>query len=226
MILILRGHIRLSFNDNKLYILVKNIYKNNSELEIYISTFNIIQNNISWRKIQENLTPITNETIYNYFNDLSHLIKKIIILDDMQIKLIGKTDGTVGKAPLIGWKRYWYCKYEILKYIYTIKKKYNIFVINCRFDIFCNSNNFNENKIIELIEDNKNSLLIKNKFIVDEYKNGIDNIYIGNIITQFKLSNHFMFNMDNILKNNPKIGHQEKLVFIENEKLDLIKIKL
>jgi hypothetical protein len=225
MILILRGHIRSSFNDNKLYFLIKEIYENNPELEIYISTFDIIQSKISWRKMPEILTPVTDETIYNYFNDLSFLIKKILIINENEIKIIENTDGYVckTKAPLIGWKRYWYCKYEILKYIHSIKKEYNIFVINCRFDIFCNSNNFfNKDKIIKLIEDNINNKFIKNKFIIDDYRNGIDNIYIGNIVTQFKLSSHFMFNMDNIIRKNLNITHQEILVYLENDNLHLI----
>jgi hypothetical protein len=97
-----------------------------------------------------------------------------------------------------------------------MKNNKNEFVINCRFDIFCNSNNFDENEILNFIENNKNKIFIYNKFIQDKYCHGIDNIYIGNINTQYKLSNKFFFNLDNIDKKYYVIKHQEMLVYIEN----------
>jgi hypothetical protein len=218
MILILRGHIRTSFDDDKLYNLIKNIYNNNSNIEIYISTFNILQSNISWRYIEEIKITVNEEYIYNYFKDLVFLIKKILIIDDKKIDLIGNLLGKLCKSnmPIIGWKRYWYCKNKILEYINNLNKNKNEFVINCRFDIFCNSNNFNENEILKFIEDNKNRIFIHNKFIKDKYRHGIDNIYIGNINTQYKLSNKFFFNLDSIEKKYYVIKHQEMLVYIEN----------
>jgi len=218
MIFILRGHIRLSFENNKLYYLIKDIYNKNPDLELYISTFNILQNNISWRKIIDINIPVNNEYIYDYFKDLSSLIKKILIIDDQNIDLIGNLNGKLcnSNMPVIGWKRYWYCKHKILEYINNLKNNKNEFVINCRFDIFCNSNNFDENEILNFIENNKNKIFIYNKFIQDKYCHGIDNIYIGNINTQYKLSNKFFFNLDNIDKKYYVIKHQEMLVYIEN----------
>ena len=81
MILILRGHIRNSFNNLKLYNLINQIYETDQNIKIYIHTWNIFSNNISWREIESNNTPVTEEIIYNYFNDLKHLIKHIIIIN-------------------------------------------------------------------------------------------------------------------------------------------------
>ena len=55
IILIIRGHIRTSFDNENLYTLVKNISKNYN-LSIYIHTWNKVSNSISWRKIEENNT--------------------------------------------------------------------------------------------------------------------------------------------------------------------------
>ncbi len=109
MILILRGHIRKSFDDNKLYNLIKIIYNNNECLEVYISTFNKLQSNISWRYIEEINVVVNEEYIYNYFKDLTFLIKKILIIDDQKIDLVGNLLGKLSKSnmPVIGWKRYW-----------------------------------------------------------------------------------------------------------------------
>ncbi len=218
MILILRGHIRKSFDDNKLYNLIKIIYNNNECLEVYISTFNKLQSNISWRYIEEINVVVNEEYIYNYFKDLTFLIKKILIIDDQKIDLVGNLLGKLSKSnmPVIGWKRYWCSKYKILEYIYNLKKNENEHVINCRFDIFCNSNNFDTDEILNFIENNKNKIFIHNKFIKEKYRHGIDNIYIGNIGTQYKLSNKFFFNLDSIEKKYYFIKHQEMLVYIEN----------
>jgi len=221
MILIIRGHIRDSFNDDKLYNLIKKIYQENNNLNIFISTFNIIQNNISWRQMDTINIVVNEDTIYNYFKDLSHLIKKILIIDDTKIKLIGNISGNVNNspAPLIGWKNYWYCKYQIINYINNLFEDKNKFVVNLRFDIFSNSNNFTETEIINLIEPNKNFVFVKNIFIKSYNCYGIDNIYIGDIESQYKIISHFFNNLDDILVNNTNINNQEFLVFIENEKI-------
>lgn len=223
MILLLRGHIRNSFDNKNLYNLVKQIYKNNINLEIYIHTWSILQNNISWRKIDTRSSEITPEFIYNYFDDLRHIIKHIIIDDDTNIKLIGNLTGKIinSKAPVIGWKNYWYGKFQIINHLKSILTTNNQVIINTRFDILSNSNNFTSTFIIERIEACKNINFIKNIFIKDNLCLGIDNLYIGNIDTQYKLINHFYENLDDILINSDKkIINQEFLVYIENNKIN------
>ena len=221
MILILRGHIRESFNTKDLYNFVKNLYNICSNLYIYIHTWNIFANNLSWRKIEKNNNIVNNKIIYNYFNDLKHLIKIIIIDDDSKIDLIGNLNGNVGlsKMPLKGWKNYWYGKYSIINYIYNTDIDKNEFVINTRFDLFCNSNNFNNIQIINFIKNNNKNLFIKNNFLIDKYKDGIDNIYIGNINTMYTLIHKFYYDLDNILTIYNKIKNQEYLVFLLNDNM-------
>ena len=90
IILILRGHIRNSFNNQKLYVLVKKISEKYN-LSIYIHTWNIQQSNISWREVKQINNIITKKIINDYFKDLSLLIKHIIIDDDTNIKFVFKT---------------------------------------------------------------------------------------------------------------------------------------
>jgi len=61
MILILRGHIRDSFNSPDLKLLVHDIYQLDPTLEIYIHTWNIYSNNISWRDIEANTQEVMEE---------------------------------------------------------------------------------------------------------------------------------------------------------------------
>jgi hypothetical protein len=192
------------------------------DLNVYIHTWNIFANNISWRNIEINNNIVVSSTIFNYFDDLQFLIKKIIIDDDTKIKLIGNLNGKVAlsRMPLNGWKNYWYGKYSIINYIYNTVIDKNKFVINTRFDLFCNSNNFSYIYIINFIKNNNKNLFIKNKFLIDTYCDGIDNIYIGNINTMYKLIQKFYFELDNILTINNEIKNQEYLVFLLNDTIN------
>ena len=130
LIVILRGHIRNSFDDRRLYDFILSLTKL-YEVEIHISTWNIQQNNCSWRGMDYIPTKITALTLLSYFNIMSEYIKNIIINDDSEIKLIGNTEGRIGSgpAPLIGWKRYWFCKHKLNELLKSsIKSETPIFI--------------------------------------------------------------------------------------------------
>jgi len=220
MILVIRGHIRNAFDTFDLLFLINEIYSIVPDLKIYIHTWNKFANNLSWRQINENNTSVTEETIYNYFDNVKHLIQHIIIEDDTQIKLKGKLDGNIRNAnmPLRGWKNYWYGKHKIINYICQKNPFSDEMIVNFRFDIMCNSNSFHTKTIIDFIKNNIGKTFTKNKFLFDDEKHcGIDNIYIGNIETMYKLTSRFAFNMDALLAFNRNTPHQEHLVFRLNE---------
>jgi hypothetical protein len=239
MILILRGHIRSAFDNNELINLIKAIYKFEKDLKIYIHTWNIFSSNLSWRPINQNNTIVTPQIIFEYFNELSHLIKIIIIDDDNEIKLHGKTDGVVCNTlmPLKGWKNYWYGKYKLIYNIYNVFNICNMYntyhmfdpkpniiaknemIINMRFDILNNSNSFNDNIIINFIKNNSKKIFKRNQFLDKDEFTGCDNIYLGNIYTMFKLARIFFYNLDIIMKNNMELKYQEFLVMRINDKI-------
>jgi hypothetical protein len=201
------------------YILIKELSISNN-ITIYIHTWNIIQNSLSWREISTNNTAVTNDMIYNYFKDISNLIKLIIIDDDSKINLIGNLDGNIinTNCPIKGWKNLWYANYKIINYIKKLNKNYNEVVVNMRFDIFNNSNNLNKNNIINFIDTNKNNYFNKNYFITNYPKGGIDNIFIGNIDTMYYLLNNLYKKLDSILDKFKflNILCQEEYVYYEN----------
>ena len=225
MILIIRGHIRDSFENDKLINLVKDIYNIDTNLKIYIHTWNILANTISWRHIKPNNTIVTKDIIYNYFNNsgLSHLLEleNIIIDDDTKIELIGNVKGNInnGPMPIIGWKNYWYGKHKIIKHIYNKKIDENELIINLRFDILNNINNSLFKHIIDFIKNNIGIHFTKNVFINDTETGSIDNMYIGNINTLYKLSNYFYYFLDDILIKYNDTIHQEFLVVRVNNSL-------
>jgi len=226
MIFLIRGHLRTSLNTRKLYEFINEIVKTDKDLKIYIHTWNIYANNVSWRTIRENNSLVSEETIYKYFGELKKYIKHIIIDDDKKIELFGNIEGNIsnGPAPLIGWKNYWYGKYTIIDYINNNIENKNETIVNFRFDLFGNSNSrhLNKENVIAFINKNKNKNYEKNIFFEDKEACGIDNIYIGDIKTMHSLTKKFHYELDEIFKtynkDNKKIN-QEKLVFRLNEDL-------
>jgi len=227
MILVIRGHIRETFFTPHLYNLIKHISIIIPDLKIFIHTWNILSSNVSWRAINQNNTIVTEETVYNYFNDLKNLIKHIIIDDDTKVAVIGNIRGRINKGnmPIIGWKYYWYGKFQIIDYINKYNndnnKIYdNEMIINLRFDVLNNSCSLSHNFIIKFINHCiikcRNRIINTNLFIYDHPHNGIDNIYIGNIHTLYKLTYKFYNNLDDIILKNQNIPNQEQLVFIIN----------
>ena len=220
MILILRGHIRNSFDNTALFDLVNQIYKTHTDLKIYIHTWNIFSNNISWTKRDANYNIVTEEIIKQYFGELSSLIKHIIIDDDAKIQLVGNLIGRVSSSPMpiIGWKNFLYGIYNIVNYIHSTGLSTNELILNTRFDILNNTNSFNPDIILSFIKTNQDvSNIKKNIFLYDRVFWGCDNIYIGNIYTMHKISFLMNFYLDKLIQKNPNVRHQEFLFFYGNE---------
>jgi hypothetical protein len=225
MILLIRGHIRNSFENSNFFDLVKTIIDLDNDVSIYIHTWNVIANDISWRTVEKNDTIVTKEFIYNYFNEYKIFIKNIIIDDDKNIEIIGNKDGKINnyKMPLIGWKNYWYGKYKLINYV----KELDIYgdddlIVNLRFDVLSNSHSFDKDTILEFIKKNKNSKITKNIFIKNYECYGIDNIYIGNCNTMHKITKLFANHLDEIFDEMEKEMENnmiEKNVFRMNDQL-------
>ena len=215
MYIIIRGHIRNSFTTNELYNLIKYLSKN-YKIKIYIHSWSIKQNNISWRPIENDFTIIDINFIKLYFKDLSKFIKKIIIEDDSNIKLNGNLEGKIlsKKTYILGWKRYIYSQHKIIHYLYKKIKNKNNFLLNIRFDLFTNSYIFPCNEIIDFINKNYNKNHKKNIFLRDNECCGVDNIIIGTIKTNYKLMSFIHYNLDDILlyKENENLQNPEFII--------------
>jgi hypothetical protein len=223
MIILLRGHLRESFNNSQLYELIGAFTKIDPNVSIYIHTWNVYSSNVSWRTISANNEVVSDQTVYDYFKELKPLIKHIIIDDDNNISLNGNIEGniSVGPMPIIGWKRYLYGVWKIADYLLQHNVNPNEVIVNMRFDVLSNSNNFKIDEIVDFVNKNSHSVITKNIFIRDTEWYGIDNIYLGNIHTINTLSHHFHYNLDKIITRYHPISHQEFMIFRENERLFL-----
>lgn len=237
MILILRGHIRAAFDENNLYNITAQLVRKHP-IEIYIHTWNIQSVSRSWRHIPQDHTPVTEERIRTYFKDLSHLIKHIIIDDEEQVELIGKTEGgcAVSCAPLKGWKYMWYGQHRIADYLHSFPDLREKPVVSMRFDIFSNVLNFDGDQVLAFFKQvadtayrhfEHGTKIQKNIFPRDGWAKfviGCDNIYGGTIATNYQLTKIFVHKLDRIYEINPESGNQEFLAVMVNNLLWLIDV--
>jgi len=163
---------------------------------------------------------VDEELIMNYFDDMKHVIRKIIIEDDQTVEVIGNITGIVKnmRVPILGWKYYCYGKYRIIKHIYDNENNHDM-IINTRFDVLDNSYSFTEGQIIQFIKNIIGKELNRNVFISDHEICGIDNIYIGNISTMYTLICCFHYELDSILTKYDTVRNPEFLFFRMNNDL-------
>lgn len=219
MILILRGHIRDAFYNQDLKNLVTDMYHMDPTLKIYIHTWNVYSNGVSWRNVDINPQRVNAQTIESYFNELAPLIQHIIIDDDASISLIGNLTGVVANSgmPLRGWKNYWYGKYKIVDYLH--QQQCSDTIINSRFDILDNSNSFSHKDILYFMDQYKHTSFSRNVFMPTTNGLGVDNLYMGNVHTMYTLANHFVHHLDDIVTTYSYVKNQEHLVVLVNNQL-------
>ena len=217
-VIMLRGHIRDSFNNDKLYNLILNLsYKYN--IRIYIHTWNKKANNISWRHYQENNDIIDDSIILNYFKDLN--VVSITIDDDYLINIEGNKKGNIYSStmPIIGWKNMWYGIQKVIDVVYNYEMD-NVLILNTRFDVLTNSCKINGDRLVEWISKTINESdgkINKNIFFKKNDLSGIDNQIIGDKYTMKKLIDHFNKNLDKINDKYKHLISQEYSVYYEND---------
>jgi hypothetical protein len=221
--LILRGHIRDSFNDNNLYYLIKGTMQLYPFMKIYIHTWNKKSSNKSWRTVLQDNTIITEKMIRNYFKDTAKCIQTILIDNDERIEIVGNKNGIICKTkqPVIAWKNMWYGIERIMQEVVKDESNNKRIVINTRFDIMNNSHNKSATDFYQFVKKNIESPKMKRNqfhYVNNDYY-GIDNLQAGDVKTMQILIHHFYSNMDEILKMYPNIFVQEVIVFYENNRI-------
>lgn len=228
IILVLRGHIRDSFDDNLLAFFVKtlcSIYN----VKIYIHTWKVYSTNLSWRNnVEVNNNEVLEEDILDYFEGVKENIVSITIEDDKKIELIGNLEGKLFSSgiPALAWKRMWYGIYKTVEKI-ELNESIDDVIINTRFDLFNNSYPINYSKILLFIKDNLGRKMNQNFFYAAQYGlTGSDNFYMGNHNTMKLLASEFYYNLDELNKAYIDVISQEHTVIYENNRLFLFKKKL
>lgn len=214
MILMIRGHIRNGFENDNFYNLIKNI-SNTFDTKIYVHTWNIFQNSLSWRHLVHDPNQVNKKVLQDYFRDLNPLIKNIIIDDDTKINHPGTTEGVIGRTrcPVLGYKNMFYGMLKLSKNVFDNEPKEEI-VVQTRFDVLTNSFGIHTDRILEFLKNppNNNDRI---KFISEVPFNGIDNIYMSTVENMYRFLQRMYFNLDGINEKHRETRHQEHLSFFE-----------
>ena len=219
MNLILRGHIRNAFLDNDLYELVNQVSKV-TKLRIFAHTWNVKQTGLSWRRIPENLSSVDEKTIVDYFSDLSHLFERIIVEDEKDVPLKGRTEGTVGHTPcpIRAYKYMFHGMSKIAEYAF-LNSNPEEKTIQTRFDLFSNWRRFEIGSILDFFAMKSSK---KIQFMLEESHDestvGIDNIYMASAKDMHEFIRHMLENLDGIDERHKAVrhmGHQEWITMFE-----------
>jgi hypothetical protein len=221
--LIIRGHIRNSFDNHNLYSLIRNA-RRISNIKIYIHTWNIVQNGLSWRHIEPVYREVKEDLILNYFGkndpffDMTDAIDEIIIDDDRKIVLHGKIGGTIGRTncPVKGYKNMFYGMMRVAEHVYNNVGK-DEKVIQTRFDILSNSFGF---KFEDALEFFKRDVPCGRRveFWGEKYFNGIDNMCVASAENMYLFIKHLYYNLDELNLKYKDEWQQERIAFGERDK--------
>jgi hypothetical protein len=138
--LMLRGHIRTSFDDDKLYNLLKKM-TTDYNVDIYIYTFNIKSAGKIYKTEDKevNNQKITENDIKIYLKDLIKFTKAIIIDENGSANL--NNDRNIGNISRNKFLHMWNSIYGVIKYVKNTNIDY-IYAINMRLDYYQLSDKF------------------------------------------------------------------------------------
>lgn len=216
--LIVRGHIRSSFDDQRLKGLVDKL-QDIFDLTVYVQTWSVFQNSISWRRLEAIPREVRKSDIESY---LAVPIKSIQIIDDQSIKHIGNVEGNIGKTPcpIVGWKNMYYGMMAAASRAFYSEGPDEV-GMQMRFDILSNPFSPSEHEIIEFA--NREYGALKDNPADDERIRflrmrcflGVDNMYMARVADMHRFISYMYYDMDRILHVHRRTIHQEHIAFHE-----------
>lgn len=214
--LLLRGHVRNSFNNKAFYLLLKQI-THDFETDIYIHTWNVVQTSLSWRGMHNDHTEVNENFLKNYFEDVWDNVKHVIIEDETKITLLGNTEGNIGATPcpVRAYKNMFYGKLQVAEYVYNNVPHHET-AVQTRFDILTNSNSTPPENIFNFLSSPpKTDERIKFISMDPNPRCGIENIYMSSVENIYKFINWFYLNFDQVYEKHNRTWNQEFPVFFE-----------
>ena len=219
--LILRGHIRSSFSDSRLRVLLDEI-SNSFDMGIYVQTWSIVQNGLSWRNLSVVEDMVTKEMVVDYLG--GERIREMRILDDSKIKHHGNIEGRIGRTPcpVIAWKNMYYGKFVASRDVIGREDPRSA-TLQMRFDILSNPFSPKEAQIMDYIMRNRaffdgdDDMEERIKFLWMRCFMGVDNLYMATAEDMHKFISYMYYDMDRILNFHRRTVHQEHIAFHERK---------
>jgi hypothetical protein len=199
--LTLRGHIRDSFDNDKLYNFLKKL-TTEYDVDIYIYTFNIKNAGKIYKCSggEPDYQKVAEIDVLNYIKDMSKYVKKIIINENHSAKSENEIIlGTISKNKFL---HMWQSIYNIIKYVKSTNIKYD-YVINMRLDYF---------QVADRFPNSKCSSEMRKLFYIDIFDNFLKKIDKRD---KFCLAN---INFDNVVKLNKNPFNSKSIDFFKKKR--------
>lgn len=218
LIIILRGHERGAFNNQKLNQFIVKLSKIFVNCRVHIHTWNKTEASKSWRKLECSQNSISELDVHAYFDvDVS-----CVIDNEEKVVISGKKRGKIGAIPLICWKMMWYGQYRVIEDVYNWCDSDTI-IMNMRIDFFSCKTTLKYQISEEYIVSKCRDAIKEPEKIVFLHENGeydgIDNLYIGNAQIMRSLIHRFHFHLDRICLEYDYLIFHESMVYYEAMKL-------
>jgi hypothetical protein len=219
--IIVRGHVRSSFDDGRLKDLVGN-FSEMFDLSIYAQTWDIFQNSLSWREMEAIDKKVTEEGVRDYFGDIE--IKSLSIIDDSSIRHFGNTEGTIGRTPcpVLAWKNMYYGMMEASSRVVAAEDPKSI-TLQMRFDMLSNRFSPSMEEMVEFVKreyselDSKDEVEERIRFMRMKTFLGVDNAFMARAADMHKFICYMYYDMDRILNFHRRSFHQEHIAFHERK---------
>lgn len=217
---LIRGHIRSSFNEEKLLNFFCNI---NSKFDVnfYAHTWNAIQNSLSWRPVGEVNDVVSEKTILDYVKGRIKF-KWIGVSDDKLIRHHGNIEGKIGMTPcpVLGWKNMYWGMMEGAKAVSKSSHK-DTPTLQLRFDLFCNPFSPDMQEVLDFLDRDYEVMLTGSeederiRFLRMHCFFGVDNIYMSRAEDLLRFISYMYYDMDRILYIHRGTMAQEHIAFHE-----------
>lgn len=216
--LILRGHIRSSFGDSRLFDLLSAV-SNVFELRIYAHTWNVVQNSVSWRGLKEIPDPVDESMVRDYLSGLD--VRWVSVSDDKSITHQGKTRGNIGRTPcpVIGWKNMYWGLLQACG-VAWLSEHPHAPTVQTRFDLLSNPFSPSHEEVLNFLSREHEVLTAgagaeRMRFLRMRCFVGVDNIYMATSEDLFRFVSYMYNDMDRILFVHRGTIHQEHIAFHE-----------
>lgn len=220
--LLIRGHVRNSFDDGRLKDLIS-LFAGKYDLEIFVHSWNKIQNGLSWRHLDPIDAEVDEGFIKSYFGEFSSMIREVIIDDDSKIQIHGNTEGTIGRTPcpILAWKNMYYGKLKLVERVCEAAGE-NEVAVQTRFDLMSHQFSPTMEKVSDFLDENYDSISKGDKeerirFIEMRPCFGVDNLYMSSVGDMRKFIRYMYLDMDRILEVHRGTYFQEHISFHERK---------
>lgn len=217
---VLRGHVRSSFEDDGLRWLLSDISERFGT-RIYAHTWNVVQNSLSWRGVEEVRREVNAGTVFDYLSGFD--VKSVAVDDDSSISHVGNVEGNIGRTrcPILGWKNMYWGKMAAMNALAEVEPPDSV-TLQMRFDILLNPFSPKREEVVEFVSREYDA--IKNgpgderlRFLRMHCFMGVDNIYMAKALDMLRFTSYMYNDMDRILHVHRGTIHQEHIAFHERK---------